>query len=583
MHALYETKKLHKKEKNMNVKDSIRKRLNKSFAIISLVCSIGLVICGISLFAISSQYHNALTNYGFAQGDIGKAMTTFSETRSALRAVIGYDDESEINSEKKKYETKKKAFEGFMQDIESKMMTKAGKEAYQQAESALNGYWTKADAILQQGSTTDKIASSAAQHKEIDELGPMYDEIYASLKNIMDIKVAKGNSVQGTLNVVKYILIILTVLIIVFSVYMSTHLGRRISDNIEKPVEALAERLKRFAAGDLDSEFPESEIDDEIAYMNNVAKEMAADLNLIISDLSRLMDEMAAGNFKIKTDIEDKYVGKFVNLKDAIRNMNRKMDATLKSVDESSQQVTVGSENLAQSAQELAEGATEQAGAVEELQATIATLTEQIADTADNLQKTSDKAVDHAKNADASKVEMHSLMEAMQRISDTSKKIENIISELEDIASQTNLLSLNASIEAARAGEAGKGFAVVADQIRKLAEQSAASAVSTRELIEGSIHDVEEGNKAVALVSETLDEVIKGINDIADTSKSLSENSQSQATAMEQAEQGVNQISEVVQSNSAMAQETSATSEELSAQAETLDNLVRQFTLREQK
>ena len=178
---------------------------------------------------------------------------------------------------------------------------------------------------------------------------------------------------------------------------MSTHLGRRIADNIEKPVEALAERLKKFAAGDLDSEFPESEIDDEIAYMNNVAKEMAADLNLIISDLSRLMDEMAAGNFKIKTDIEDKYVGKFVNLKDAIRNMNRKMDATLKSVDESSQQVTVGSENLAQSAQELAEGATEQAGAVEELQATIATLTEQIADTADNLQKTSDKAVDHAK------------------------------------------------------------------------------------------------------------------------------------------------------------------------------------------
>ena len=581
MHALYETKKLHKKEKNMNVKDSIRKRLNKSFAIISLVCSIGLVICDISLFAISSQYHNALTNYGFAQGDIGKAMTTFSETRSALRAVIGYDDESEINSEKKNYETKKKAFEGFMQDIESKMMTKAGKEAYQQAESALNGYWTKADAILQQGSTTDKIASSAAQNKEIDELGPMYDEIYASLKNIMDIKVAKGNSVQGTLNVVKYILIILTVLIIVFSVYMSTHLGRRISDNIEKPVEALAERLKRFAAGDLDSEFPESEIDDEIAYMNNVAKEMAADLNLIISDLSRLMDEMAAGNFKIKTDIEDKYVGKFVNLKDAIRNMNRKMDATLKSVDESSQQVTVGSENLAQSAQELAEGATEQAGAVEELQATIATLTEQIADTADNLQKTSDKAVDHAKNADASKVEMNSLMEAMQRISDTSKKIENIISDIESIASQTNLLSLNAAIEAARAGEAGKGFAVVAEQIRMLADQSAQSAVDTRTLIEGALNEIEEGNTVAMKVAESMDSVVQGINDIADVSKQLSENSNVQIAAMREAEKGIDQISEVVQSNSAASEECSATSEELSAQAEAMNELISQFTLRD--
>lgn len=546
---------------------------------ISLVCSIGLVICGISLFVISSQYQNALTNYGFVQGDIGKAMTTFSEARSSLRAVIGYTDMNEIADEQKKYETKKSAFEGYMADIEKTMVTKAGKDAYAQAESALNGYWTKADSILKQGATTDNGASGAA--KEIEELSPMYDNVYAALKNIMDINVTKGDEVQNTLNVLMYILIVLVVAIIAFSVYMSTHLGRRIADNIEKPVEALAERLKKFAAGDLDSEFPESEIDDEIAYMNNVAKEMAADINLIISDLSILMDEMAAGNFKIKTDIEDKYVGKFVNLKDAIRNMNRKMDATLKSVDESSQQVTVGSENLAQSAQELAEGATEQAGAVEELQATISTLTELIADTADNLQKTSDKAVDHAKNADASKVEMHSLMEAMQRISDTSKKIENIISDIESIASQTNLLSLNAAIEAARAGEAGKGFAVVAEQIRMLADQSAQSAVDTRTLIEGALNEIEEGNTVAMKVAESMDSVVQGINDIADVSKHLSENSNVQIAAMREAEKGIDQISEVVQSNSAASEECSATSEELSAQAEAMNELISQFTLRD--
>lgn len=132
----------------MNVKDSIRKRLNKSFAMISLVCSIGLVICGISLFVISSQYHNALTNYGFAQGDIGKAMVTFSEARSSLRAVIGYTDMNEIADEQKNYETKKSAFEGYMADVEKTIVTKAGKDAYAQVESALNGYWTKADSIL---------------------------------------------------------------------------------------------------------------------------------------------------------------------------------------------------------------------------------------------------------------------------------------------------------------------------------------------------------------------------------------------------------------------------------------------------
>lgn len=409
----------------------------------------------------------------------------------------------------------------------------------------------------------------------------MYDNVYAALKNIMDIKVTKGDQVQATLNTVMYILLVVIVAIIAFSIYMSTHLGRKIADNIEKPVAALAERLKKFAEGDLDSEFPENEVDDEIAYMNAVAKEMAADLNLIISDMSRLMDEMAQGNFKIKTDIEDMYVGKFVELKDSISDMNRKMDATLKNVNESAKQVTVGSENLAQSAQDLAEGATEQAGAVEELQATIATLTEQIAAVAENLEQTSDKAVSYAKNADASKVEMHTLMEAMQHISDTSKKIENIISDIESIASQTNLLSLNAAIEAARAGEAGKGFAVVAEQIRMLADQSAQSAVDTRALIEGALNEIEEGNTVAIKAAESLDSVVQGINEIADTSKQLSENSNVQIAAMREAEKGIEQISEVVQSNSAASEECSATSEELSAQAEAMSELISQFTLRD--
>lgn len=561
----------------------IRERLSKSYLQVIFIASISAIVGIIALLVMTRTYNNVLNNYGFSQGDIGKAMTAFSGARSEVRAAVGYTDEDIISDAKDTYYTRKDSFQQYLDDIESSMVTQAGKDAYNQIVKDLDGYWDLSDQLIEEGSTTDQEISKKVQRREADELGPAYQVVYNDLKNLMNVNVQKGDQIESVLAVMEIIAVIIMIAVIILSILSGRRYGNQIADGISKPLQQISERLKTFAEGDLDSEFPEHDAKDEVAEMIETARQMADNLNVIISDSGKLLNEMADGNFAIATEHEERYTGKFNDLLVGIRNMNRKIDESLRQVEETAEQVSLGSGNMAEAAQSLAEGATEQAGAVEELQATIADITANVEHTAENLQKSHADARKYADDADHSREQMHAMVEAMQRISESSMKIENIISELEDIASQTNLLSLNASIEAARAGEAGKGFAVVADQIRKLAEQSAASAVSTRELIEGSIHDVEEGNKAVALVSETLDEVIKGINDIADTSKSLSENSQSQATAMEQAEQGVNQISEVVQSNSAMAQETSATSEELSAQAETLDNLVRQFTLREQK
>ena len=556
----------------------IRERLSKSYLQVIFIASISAIVGIIALLVMTRMYNNALNNYGFSQGDIGKAMTAFSGARSEVRAAVGYMDEDIISDAKDTYYTRKDSFQQYLDDIESSMVTQAGKDAYNQIVKDLDGYWDLSDQLIEEGSTTDQEISKKVQRREADELGPAYQVVYNDLKNLMNIYVQKGDQIESVLAVMEIIAVIIMIAVIILSILSGRRYGNQIADGISKPLQQISERLKTFAEGDLDSEFPEHDAKDEVAEMIETARKMADNLNVIISDSGKLLNEMADGNFAVATEHEERYTGKFNDLLIGIRNMNRKIDESLRQVEETAEQVSLGSGNMAEAAQSLAEGATEQAGAVEELQATIADITANVEHTAENLQKSHADARKYADDADHSREQMHAMVEAMQRISESSMKIENIISELEDIASQTNLLSLNASIEAARAGEAGKGFAVVADQIRKLAEQSAASAVSTRELIEGSIHDVEEGNKAVALVSETLDEVIKGINDIADTATALSENSQSQATAMEQAEQGVNQISEVVQSNSAMAQETSATSEELSAQAETLDNLVRQFT-----
>lgn len=565
----------------MEVKNPIRKRLNKGFSLITIVCCIALVLCDIAIFAMSSQYEHAMSNYGFSQGDIGKAMVTFSEARSSLRAVISYKSTTEINSEKKEYQTKKQLFDTYLSEVEKSMVTKEGKESYANIVSKLDDYWNMSDSILKIASTSDPAACENAQKQEYEVLGPKYDELYNDMKELMNLNVNMGDDLEDILFVIKIVLGVLVLVIIGGSIITSKRIGAKIADQIEKPIADLAERLKRFSQGDLDSPFPEQNNEDEVAFMNDVAKEMAVNLNLIISDLSRLMSLMADGNFAISTEIEDKYVGKFVELLESIRNMNRKMDSTLRHVEESAEQVTAGSENLAQSAQDLAEGATEQAGAVEQLQATMSTITEQVADTVNNLNDTSKKAESYAKSADSSKTDMRELMDAMQRISETSKKIENIISDIESIASQTNLLSLNAAIEAARAGEAGKGFAVVAEQIRMLADESAKSAVDTRTLIEGAINEIEEGNQVAQKAADSMETVVQGINDISDTSKMLSENSNQQIAALREAEKGIEQISEVVQSNSAASEECSATSEELSAQAEAMNEMTAQFVLRD--
>ena len=185
-------------------------------------------------------------------------------------------------------------------------------------------------------------------------------------------------------------------------------------------------------------------------------------------------------------------------------------------------------------------------------------------------------------NAAKSQTDLAELTEAMQRISETSLEIQNIIGDIEDIASQTNLLSLNASIEAARAGDAGRGFGVVADQIGKLADDSARSAVNTRELIAKSIQEVKNGNAITKKTVAVLNDILESMKIFASAAEASNEDSKNMARMLEEIEKAIEQISEVVQSNSASAEETSATSEELSAQSDTLKELVSKFQLREE-
>lgn len=558
----------------------IKERLAKAFNLIIVIATIVAVIALIAIVVITTSYKRAMNNYALPQGDIGMLMNAHSECRSAMRGIIGYEEQAEIDLMVEEHSKHKEQVYELLEVIRPTMVTKEGKEALTQIESALEAYFTKEAEVIELGATTDQARCAEAQKMAINEIKPLYDEVDVALEKLMAVNVAKEHQMEVVLGVLEYVAIILMVVLIAIIIVSSKKISAIIAKSIAKPLVELERRFLSFADGDLTSPFPTSDSNDEIASLMKASHDMVEKLNTIIFDVEHLCEEMGNGNFNINSGCETSYVGDLSHLLVAIRTMNENVSSTLVEVNEAAEQVNIGANNLAEAAQELAEGATDQAASVQEMLATMNTLSNGLRGTVNGVDEAYHQAMKCAQDAQISREEMGNMVNSMNRISETSKKIENIISEIEDIASQTNLLSLNASIEAARAGEAGRGFAVVADQIRDLADQSAKSAVDTRALVEQTLFEIEEGTKVAHRTSEVLDGVVEAVQKIADSSKVLSEDSEQQALAMEQADAGIERISDVVQSNSAAAEESSATSQELSAQAMSMHDLVGRFRLR---
>ena len=393
-----------------------------------------------------------------------------------------------------------------------------------------------------------------------------------------------GYIVISSISFMQYYNTIITTIVILVAIFVVGIVViiisiRKTTQKITKPIEELNQNAMLLAEGNLQVDI-KVESKDEIGELaGSIGKTVDRLKEYIdyIDEIAAVLSQIAEG--KLKIDLKYAYVGEFQKVKDALYHISSSMIEVMENISSSSNQVSAGSEDLAKAAQSLAEGAENQSTAIEGLLATTIDVAKQVEENKNDSEKSAEDVKNVAQMMEDSQKLMNHMRDAMNKIQEASQQVVGIIKAIEDIASQTNLLSLNASIEAARAGEAGKGFAVVAGEIGNLANESARAVNTTRELIGISLSEIEKGNALADDVVNSLSMAVERMEAVNDMIQNSAENAVLQMQSVNRIKDGVEEMSQGVQDNSAMAEETSATSEELAAQAVVLNNLVSKFEL----
>lgn len=451
------------------------------------------------------------------------------------------------------------------------------KTLMENAKAGWDEYITCSMAMIKKSSLNQRNSAMDIISGESDVLFTSVSDTFAQLtdfnKNGCDEASATGDKLYS--NAVK-----ITIASILAVLLISVLLSITISTSITKPVKEFDTVAKLIAAEQLDTTITYTSKDELGSLASNFNLTVARLKTYVdyIDEISNVLKQISDGNLDFKLNYS--YTGEFSKVKDALLLISDSLNDTLTRINYSSELVASSSSQMAESAQALAEGATEQAGTIEELVATIQDVSEKIRKTAKDSTNANGLVEDTRIDIEHSNQQMKDMIFAMDKISEKSKQIVNIVASIEDIAGQTNLLALNAAIEAARAGDAGKGFAVVADQVKVLAAQSAEAAKNTVILIEDSITAVENGTSIANNTAKSLISVVDSVKKATETMKLITKDSNAQAEYMNQVENGIENIAHVVENNSATAEETSATSEELSSQAQVLKEMVSRFVLK---
>lgn len=484
--------------------------------------------------------------------------------------------EMALNSDASTYDSYEQNVEEQLAEVDSelKALKETGivsAELYQEYAASLSDWGNTGYSIMKQiidGKIDEAVAAI------ISECTPALDRTVEIGRKLDDATDRASNRAVGFTVALAIAGVGIIVICLVLAFILAKKTAGRVMETILVPLHQIENVAQELTEGNLHSTL-EYHSEDEIGRLAHSMRTSIRILSSYVDDIGRAMKQFSEGNFDVQPEVEWK--GDFVGILNSFMTFEKSMADTVKGIQRVSDEVFNGAEQVASSSGDLADGAANQAAVVEELTATVENVSEQVARNSKTAKEISGRVDELGNSILDSNSKMREMVDSMNEINVASKEIDKIIATINEIAAQTNLLALNASIEAARAGEAGRGFAVVANQVNVLADQSAQAAKESSLLIETSVKAVEKGMVIAGQTAAKLEEVAESSKTITEEVANIADTLETQTTEIYQINQGIEQINDVVQTNSATSEECAAASQEMSNEAENLRGLIQKF------